>query len=681
MLIRHLQLENIRSFTNEEISIPRGTILLSGDIGAGKSTLLIAIEFALFGILRGTVNGTSILRHGKKEGSVTLTFSIASKEITIKRTLKRQKDSVQQGNGYIVIDNIRTEGTSTELKARILELLGYPQELLSRSKNLIYRYTVFTPQEEMKQILLEESDARVDTLRKAFGLDKYNRIRENITIYTRKLKEQNKVLEGKASGLEAKEEQYKNILQEMEEKKRQLDPESLEKQRKLVQEKKQKFQEIEEKIKKIQEQKHSRKILDEKILHEVSQRKQLAKDIEQLQEQLRKLDEELKEIPDKEKLQERIDSLREKAGTVEKEISAAHQRMGGLTSKRKEAEEIKKKIFDLTHCPTCEQTVSTDHKQKIKEREDSKISTVEKENKKLEDEISKKKKEKQDIDKELEKLQKELQQVQLLLYKKKNYTEKSEEKKKKEEQFQKTKQTIADLNKQKMEIKVPEEGIDEQRQQIKKAVDEEQDKLKRQEILQESIKGRLQENQKTKENLEKEIAEKKEAKKQHKATQKTIQWCEEYFVQLMKNIERNVMRTIQREFNEYFKGWFSMLIDDELLSARLDEEFTPIIEQNGYETSVASLSGGEKTSCALAYRLALNKVINDVVESIKTKDLIILDEPTDGFSSEQLDRVRDVLDSLHMEQIILVSHESKVESFVDTNIRVEKKNHESKIEK
>ena len=57
---------------------------------------------------------------------------------------------------------------------------------------------------------------------------------------------------------------------------------------------------------------------------------------------------------------------------------------------------------------------------------------------------------------------------------------------------------------------------------------------------------------------------------------------------------------------------------------------------------IRSLSGGEKTSVALSYRLALNKVINDLIGNIKTKNIIILDEPTYGFSSEQLDKVREV---------------------------------------
>lgn len=67
------------------------------------------------------------------------------------------------------------------------------------------------------------------------------------------------------------------------------------------------------------------------------------------------------------------------------------------------------------------------------------------------------------------------------------------------------------------------------------------------------------------------------------------------------------------------------------------------------------------------------------MSEIKTRDLIILDEPTDGFSSEQLDKVKLVLDELNLRQIIIVSHEPKIESFVDSVLKFEKKEHVSRI--
>jgi exonuclease SbcC len=68
------------------------------------------------------------------------------------------------------------------------------------------------------------------------------------------------------------------------------------------------------------------------------------------------------------------------------------------------------------------------------------------------------------------------------------------------------------------------------------------------------------------------------------------------------------------------------------------------------------------------------------LSKIKTKDLVILDEPTDGFSEQQLDKMRGVLEDLNVSQLIIVSHEQKIESFVENVIRFKKENGKSTIE-
>jgi exonuclease SbcC len=59
--------------------------------------------------------------------------------------------------------------------------------------------------------------------------------------------------------------------------------------------------------------------------------------------------------------------------------------------------------------------------------------------------------------------------------------------------------------------------------------------------------------------------------------------------------------------------------------------------------------------------------------------LLILDEPTDGFGKEQLVRLTKVLDELQAAQIIMVSHERELESFVDKIYRVTKDGNRSRI--
>ena len=155
------------------------------------------------------------------------------------------------------------------------------------------------------------------------------------------------------------------------------------------------------------------------------------------------------------------------------------------------------------------------------------------------------------------------------------------------------------------------------------------------------------------------------------------EWLSENLSLFIANIERVVMLTVYNEFNSLFEKWFSILAEN--LSARLDDNFTPIIEQAGYEIDYDYLSGGERTAAALAYRLSLNQVINSLMSKLKTHDLLILDEPTDGFSQQQLEKIRDILNEIKLKQLIIVSHEPQIESFVQNIIRFEKENNVTKI--
>jgi exonuclease SbcC len=150
-------------------------------------------------------------------------------------------------------------------------------------------------------------------------------------------------------------------------------------------------------------------------------------------------------------------------------------------------------------------------------------------------------------------------------------------------------------------------------------------------------------------------------------------WLTKKFNPIISFIEKNVMVKLKSEFSQLFNEWFKMLVSDSF-EVRLDDDFTPIIEHQDYEIDYAYLSGGERTAVALAYRLALNQVINSLLSKIKTRDLVILDEPTDGFSEQQLDKMREVLDQLNVAQLIIVSHEQKIEGFVENVMKLRKQN-------
>jgi exonuclease SbcC len=59
--------------------------------------------------------------------------------------------------------------------------------------------------------------------------------------------------------------------------------------------------------------------------------------------------------------------------------------------------------------------------------------------------------------------------------------------------------------------------------------------------------------------------------------------------------------------------------------------------------------------------------------------LLILDEPTDGFSKDQIGKIGDLLKELDLVQAIIVSHERELEGSVDYIFRVQKEDGKSKV--
>jgi exonuclease SbcC len=155
-------------------------------------------------------------------------------------------------------------------------------------------------------------------------------------------------------------------------------------------------------------------------------------------------------------------------------------------------------------------------------------------------------------------------------------------------------------------------------------------------------------------------------------------WLNQHFIPSLEQIESQVLISVREEFNKLFQKWFYLLIEVGDIDVEIDEYFTPIVNQSGYHLEVDSLSGGEKTSIALAYRLALNEMIRRII--MLDDNLLILDEPTDGFSKEQLIQIKLVLEELNAAQVIIVSHEKELEGFVETIFRVVKESEKSQVE-
>ncbi len=855
MIIKSILLNNIRSYKSPDpIQLDAGVTLFEGDIGSGKSTILSAIEFALFGL--GDQESSYLLRHGEINGSVLLEFEVNGKKFQVYRSLRRKRKSISQNEGYIVEEGVHTDYSVTEMKNRILQILNFNESPRPKTSSLIYRYAIFTPQEMMKEVLLQPVERRLETLRRAFRIEDYSVIVNNASVLltwlggeaklldrqTQNIAEKRQLLEDEKKHLEKFKKDFKEIsgalkvleaeqtrilkeLEELQPRKetvKQLEVE-IPALRKSLQGKNRQLDDIKSRIQSLQgqlneiseaekavaelspeyEEYSSKKARREQLEPQIQQindlngkkiglraalekeKSQLEKRVSDLQKEIRKEEEriskqkaETSKITELEQEENTLAAEIEQLPTVSEQLISLNKNQAALEqkirSKRERSEELEAELEELRKigvgapCPKCKQELTQQHYSEVEEEY---LSDVEKLNKRIEELENEEKQNKESIDetaaqkaslKEKERrLNKLRQTLSGLRQQEANLAENEESLKTKRktlednqklleedtfgenerkqiecissqlaelepvrEEYEQVKDRIKTLEKSKIEERylnnkakvnnketvtkdlsqsqereadlIAEIASDDADLQKKiglydreKPVLEIIDKLENEKTEVEKAK-----NDKSAElvGINKDIEHSEEEISRIEGEVKTMEeqllrrdelkqyklWISEYFNPAVKQIETNVLTSINTEFNSLFQKWISYLLEAGDISVRVDGNFTPVIEQNGYEMDVESLSGGEKTSVALAYRLALNVMVKKVCEAMHS-NLLILDEPTDGFSREQLFRLRDILKELNCEQVIAVSHESELESFVDKIFRITKEAGESKI--
>ena len=608
MLLKSIKLSNIRSYLSQKIDFPIGSLLLSGDIGSGKSTILLAIEFALFGSNPAELPASSLLRHGKNEGSVELIFELEGKEIIVKRSLKKGKNGIKQEIGYIITDGIKKELSPVEMKSHVFDLLGYPKDLVSKGKDLIYRYTVYTPQEEMKRIIAEDKEIRLNTLRKVFNIDKYKKIRENTAIFVRNVKEKRKEFEGFISDLEEKRKEFSKINEEvleLNEKLKGILPKA-ERAKGEVIKKREKISIYENKVNELNKLRKSLEIFELNLNNSIAQYNRNNKDISRLNEHVTALEKDLEKFGaiDSSRLKEEMQNLESNIKKCDKELENTKQKLNECKIRKSNSEETIKKVSEIDQCPLCLQNVEHEHKSSISEKESKKIKECDDHIISLSADVTEKRKLLEDLQKRLELLRKKESGIELVKLKLKNVREKKEEKQSLENEQVLIKEKIGKINAEKAELskKVEEiKNVEEDYKIVKAQLEIALAEDKKIDIEKAGFEKEKESLDRIMKSLHEEIGKKEKTKQKLSYLSGMQTWLEDYFVELMSTLERHIMMQIYGQFNELFKTWFNVLIEDETISVRLDDEFTPIIEQNGYETFVENLSRGEKNSVSFFF--------------------------------------------------------------------------------
>lgn len=673
MILKELRLENIRSYAEQAVSFPMGTTLFEGDIGSGKSTILMAIEFALFGL--GSEKGGALLKAGSKRGKVTLSFEVDGKRYEVCRSLERKARSVQQSDC-----SLKTEGTvlqlsASEMKEKVLDILAFNEPADPKAGSVIYRYAIFTPQEEMKAIIWMRADQRLQTLRKAFRIEDYRVALENSSTLKRSIEKKSDTLAAHSSDLESLKEKCtvrKAEIGKCEDDLAHLNHEKADHEQE-ANTLREKVERLRGKMDLLRRAAGEAPLLEQHIREKNAEVGSLENDlqkwtlqIEEMQSAAEKLG--IFELPTAktdDELKDELRRLREKGHALGKMLGAVDAKISDYASVERD------KV-----CPTCDRPADP---------------------KEFEEKIRLKKEEKQKTQEEFTSSEAEIRRLEGLRDSLQGFNEAKSQLRILRERIQenqgRTERNRDKAQKLKNEVRQQEERllkaqleieeftrVSTETQEFSKKLNEAESELRETEKRISGIAATRLSLQKQVEELEKEIEEKQHGREASERLKEYRMWLEEFFMPTLEAIEKHVMLNINQEFNQNYQKWWSMLVEDPSKESRIDEEFTPLVEQDGYEQDYNYLSGGEKTSLALAYRLSLNTIVQKVSTGMKS-NLLILDEPTDGFSKEQLFKIREILDELKSPQVVMVSHEKELESFADQVVKIEKKDGISRINK
>jgi DNA repair protein SbcC/Rad50 len=675
MLLREVAIKNIRSYNDDAeavVEFPEGVVLFEGDVGSGKSSILYAVEFALFGTAE--VSGSHLLSEGKQSGHVKLRFSENGKELEVRRGLVRRKESVAQEKCYIVEDGRRTDMSPADLKERVIGLMKFNEPSSPRAESLVYRFAVFTPQEQMKEIIQKDSEDRLRVLRRVLGISEYQMAAENSDVVEQRIKRDAYGLKKASEDLEEKEALASTLSSEIAQ---------LEKRLPVLEDKRAAAEaELAE--------------LESRSRDLVSKREavsNVASKVPTLERSVKMLTSAANDALDKaDRLEARLndqyapfmEGFERRKPPSERSTDALDEELSGKRREREEKtatlrvmqSELKgtEELLQGGKCPRCGQQIdhaefgdkaahlaseiektqaellslkgncdsleSLQRQMATYEKDGEKYATYSKEKANIKRDISESRAQAFAFQSELMKSMRDLEAA-----------------KKEEEKLKGLAQEIAEL----------ERDLDASRRRRDDASLSLQRAVAQRDAKKESL-----------ENLSLEMMKKRSMRAESQRLGGYQSWLSGYFRPAVEQIERQTFMQMNARFNHHFQRFFSSMVDDIDLRVRVNENFSPILERQGFEQEYEALSGGERTSVALAYRLALNSIVQETGAS-GTGELVILDEPTEGFSKEQISKMRDILAELRSKQVVIVSHETELEAMAQHVYRVQKVNGTSRV--
>jgi exonuclease SbcC len=798
MRLVSLHLWNLRSYTDATVEFGEGVNLFEGDIGSGKSTILLAVEFALFGLAE--VASASLLRHGEKEGGAELVFGVKDRTFKATRKLGRTASGATVKGCTLEMDGKATKLSSNEMRQRVLELLEYGERRNPRARLDIFTYSVYTPQEEMRTVLTNDTKMRKqrkDTLRRALDLEEYDQAASNLDKVRLQLENDAAELKGMVSEIDEVRTELVDAEGELEAERERLTVAraDLERSSTIAKEAGMRFDEI-RKAEEIHQAaftttKEAEAVLAraegrvDQLTAKVEAAHGQTEELEKVRSRIAKLSDKMSELEALENEEARLEDLhrelKEAIGDLERKrtlldgAKAASKRLKDLErevqglsdpsdelgSLRKELEGLRAKGVELEHevrrleeetqaidsedeeltslegeaaCPRCKQPLTEEHLNDLLDgnknsRRDisSHLREAASLRNRLLDDIEAMVKSIEDLEGRsddrkglihaIEQAGKDAADMDRLREEVEDHPALSIEKELKDLEASREPKHLASLRKQAgvlqelvdnetrlvaivegspdLEMELKDAGKDLEvarkactrasetldkasagwdREALGKAREEHQEALRAESAIRASINGIEKMEQRLDQGVGKLMTEveRLEGISERQALHVHVSaWLTDVVIPAIRSMERSVMSLMAEEMDEASSRWFGALVEDPDLVLTIDEDFVPSVAHQDFEMDLAALSGGERTAAAFAYRLALNGLVR-ANATPDQRNLLILDEPTDGFSREQLARMGNVFTDLAADQVVIVSHDRELRTFADLVHLVEK---------
>ncbi len=657
MIIKSIELYNIRSHRNTKIDFDKGINVFIGGTGTGKTSILMAIEFALFGS-EAIRDFSTLLNRRAGMGKVVLEFEHNGKRYKIVRGLVREGRSIKTDNSSLKIFEdgklIFSGGRVQEMNEKIKEILGFPKWI---NPSNLFEILFYSKQDEIRKIIEMSKEERQVYIDNSLLLDRYRKTWENMKEIIDELKRMRDSLQSEVKFLE----DYRKELEDLEKKISEKE-EELEKKKEDLERIKENYRELEEKVRRVREEFGAVEKEREEALRRIERERNIREEIERIRSEIESLRSKIREVNYNEEEYKRL-NLRK---------SEILGRISFLKSERRKIEaemERFKKLEPGKKCPLCKQEVGREHFEEVLKEFENRKDKILQEMIVLEEELDRVNRKINEME-ELRRKHEENERLKFLLRKREDELA---EKERIVLEIESQRDLLTEIEERYRRLKEEKERISEEYVKISKELARVESEISR-------LEREISEWREKREKIIEKLREIEEKKKKLEKLDHAINRLE-----LMREEIRKIREIVRlkfiEDFRKEFSRWFRSIRREEYYRVDITNEYEPkAYTPEGLEVPVSSLSGGERTSVALAYRLALSSIVSRL-GGISKPDLIILDEPTVGLDEDDIRVLPEVLRSLGLKQIIVVTHSRELKEAGDVKFIVRKERGWTKVER